>query len=75
MISDIKTSRYRVGIRASVDISKYVAAELAEGGYYVVDVASPEEAGKVLRELIEKGVLVTEMKQLDNPLQELFDTK
>ncbi len=73
-ISDIKTSRYRVGIRASVDISKFVDAKLGEGGYYVLDVASPEDAGKILKELVEKNVLVTEMKQLDNPLQELFDS-
>ena len=73
-ISDIKTSRYRVGIRASVDISKYVDAKLGEGGYYVLDVASPEDAGNILKELVEKDILVTEMKQLDNPLQELFDS-
>ena len=74
-ISDIKTSRYRVGIRASVDISKYVDAKLGEGGYYILDTASPTEAGMILKKLVEKGVLVTEMKQLDNPLQELFDSK
>ena len=73
-ISDIKTSRYRVGIRASVDISKYVDAKLGEGGYYVLDVASPDDAGNILKELVEKDILVTEMKQLDNPLQELFDS-
>ena len=73
-ISDIKTSRYRVGIRASLDISKYVDAKLGEGGYYVLDVASPEDAGNILKELVEKDILVTEMKQLDNPLQELFDS-
>jgi hypothetical protein len=26
-----------------------------------------------LRDLVNRGVIVTEMRQLDNPLQELFD--
>jgi hypothetical protein len=39
-----------------------------------MSVSSPEEAGQVLKTLIENGVLVTEMRQLENPLQELFET-
>jgi ABC-2 type transport system ATP-binding protein len=72
-ISDIKLTKYRVGIRTSTDISDIVDAELGEHGYYVVSVSSPEEAGRVLKKLIENGVLVTEMRQLENPLQELFE--
>jgi hypothetical protein len=44
-----------------------------EGDYFVLTVSSPGEAGLTLKKLVEKGVLVTEMRQLDNPLQELFD--
>ena len=62
-----------MGIKASTDISKIVDAELGEQGYYVMTVSSPEEAGRILKTLIEHGVLVTEMRQLENPLQELFD--
>jgi hypothetical protein len=35
--------------------------------------SSPEEAGLALKKLVENGVLVTEMRQLDNPLQDLFE--
>ena len=73
-ISNVKSREYRVGIKASQDISKFVDAKF-EGGYYVLNVPTPEEAGLVLRELVEKGVLVTEMRQLDNPLQDLFEEK
>jgi ABC-2 type transport system ATP-binding protein len=73
-ISNIKLKEYRVGIRASTDISKIVDAERGEQGYYVLSVSSPEEAGHILKMLIENGVLVTEMRQLENPLQELFET-
>ena len=70
-ISNIKPKNYRVGIRASTDITGIVAAK-HEGNYYVLNVSSPEEAGLALKKIVEKGVLVTEMRQLDNPLQELF---
>ena len=72
-ISNIKLKDYRVGIKATTDISQIVDAERAEQGYYVLTVSSPEEAGRILKTLIEHGVLVTEMRQLENPLQELFE--
>jgi ABC-2 type transport system ATP-binding protein len=72
-ISNIKPKNYRVGIRAKADITGIVEAK-HEGDYYVLSVSSPEEAGFALKKIVEKGVLVTEMRQLDNPLQELFET-
>jgi len=72
-ISNVKPKNYRVGIRASKDITGLVDAK-REGDYYVLSVSSPEEAGLALKKIVEKGVLVTEMRQLDNPLQELFET-
>jgi ABC-2 type transport system ATP-binding protein len=72
-ISNIKSKEYRVGIRTTTDISKIVDARLGEGGYYVLSVSTPEEAGLALKKLVENGVLVTEMRQLDNPLQDLFE--
>ena len=75
-ISNIKSKEYRVGFRASQDVSKIIpAARLGEGGYYVLSVSTPEEAGQALKKLVESGVLVTEMRQLDNPLQDLFENQ
>jgi ABC-2 type transport system ATP-binding protein len=71
-ISNIKPKQYRVGIKASTDISKIIDAQ-REGDYFVLNVPSPEEAGLALKKLVKKGILVTEMRQLDNPLQELFE--
>ena len=62
-----------MGIRTTTDISEIVDARLGEGGYYVLSVSTPEEAGLALKKLVENGVLVTEMRQLDNPLQDLFE--
>jgi len=72
-ISNIKPKNYRVGIKTRDDISKIVDAK-HEGDYYVLSVSSPEEAGLALKKIVEKGILVTEMRQLDNPLQDLFET-
>jgi hypothetical protein len=55
-----------------MDVSKIVDAK-REGDYYVLSVTSPEEAGLALKRIVENGILVTEMRQLDNPLQELFE--
>lgn len=72
-ISEIRSKEYRVGIRTTTDISKFVDAKVGEGGYYVMTFATPEEAGLLLKRLIEQGVVVTEMRELDNPLQDLFE--
>jgi ABC-2 type transport system ATP-binding protein len=72
-ISDIKSKGYRVGIKATKDISKIIDAKLGEGGYYILNVSSPAEAGLALKKLVKKGIIVTEMRRLDNPLQELFE--
>jgi ABC-2 type transport system ATP-binding protein len=73
-ISSIQSSQYRVGIKASADISKFVDAKLEEGGYYTLTLSNREEAGILLRKLVDNGILVYEMRLLDNPLQELFDS-
>ncbi len=71
-IANVRSKSYRVGIKASKDITKIVDAKKDSNGYYVLNVSKPEEAGLALRKIVEKGILVTEMKELDNPLQELF---
>ncbi len=71
-IANVRSKNYRVGIRASSDISKIVDAKKGEGGYYVLTVSTPKEAGLALEKIVKSGILVTEMRELDNPLQELF---
>jgi ABC-2 type transport system ATP-binding protein len=73
-ISDIRSKEYRVGFRTGTDISKLVDAKL-EGGYYVMSFPSPDDAAATLKKLVNAGVVVTEMRELDNPLQSLFETR
>lgn len=71
-IANIRSRNYRVGIKASSDISKIVDVKKGEGGYYILTVSTPKEAGLALQKIVNSGILVTEMRELDNPLQELF---
>ena len=71
-ISDMRSKEYRVGFRTATDISKMVDARL-EGSYYVMNFGAPEEAGLMLKRLVDSGVIVTEMRELDNPLENLFE--
>ncbi len=72
-IANVRSRSYRVGIRTSEDISEIVDAKKDVSGYYVLTVSSPEEAGIALKKIVDRGILVTEMRELDNPLQELFE--
>ena len=70
-IENLRTGAYRLGIRARGDVSHVIDAKL-ENGFYVFTVASPDEAGAIVKKLVNAGVLVTEVKELDNPLEALF---
>lgn len=74
-ISSIHSKDYRVGFKSPHDISKIIPEAKPDGEYFVLSVSSPEQAGLALKKLVENGILVTEMRQLDNPLQDLFDSK
>ena len=70
-IENLHTPTYRVGIKARGDVTKVIDAKL-ESGYYVLTVSSPEAVGEVVKELVSAGILVTEVKEMDNPLESLF---
>jgi ABC-2 type transport system ATP-binding protein len=71
-ISNIKSSHYRIGIKASPDIARYVDVKVEEGGYFVLTLSNREEAASIMRKLVANGVHVYEMRALDDPLQDLF---
>ena len=48
-IANVRSKSYRVGIKASEDISEIVDARKDEGGYYVLTVSTPKEAGLALQ--------------------------
>lgn len=70
-IENLRMGSYRVGIKARGDLASVVSAPL-ENGYYVLTVRSPDEVGEIVKKLVNAGVVVTEVKELDNPLEALF---
>lgn len=70
-IDDIKTQRYVVGIRA-IDAEEILKSYRKEGDYYLVELQGPDEVSKVVSDLISKGVRIREVKEMQNPLEELF---
>jgi ABC-2 type transport system ATP-binding protein len=70
-ISELRTAKYQVGIRA-VGGEQALAAQARNGDYFVFDLAGPDEVPDLLHRLEAKGVRIREVKELGNPLEEIF---
>ena len=71
-IENVKTKQYRVGIKTLNDISSYLNAKV-ENGYFVFTVENPTEVAKIVKDLVDHGAEIIELRELDNPLQEFFE--
>ena len=69
---EIKSGGYKIGIRASVDVSSMVSGGKMERGYCVVKVSGPQEVGEIVKKLVQSNVMVYEVKEFGNPLEDLF---
>jgi ABC-2 type transport system ATP-binding protein len=72
-IDNIKTRQYRVGIKSLNDISNLLPESTFDNGYYVVTVDNPTSVAKLVNSLVFSGAELTEVRELDNPLQEFFE--
>jgi len=70
-ISDLRSARFSVGVRV-LSGEQFLPSSLRRGDYFVYELAGPEEVPRLLRELEEKGVQVRELKEMGNPLEDLF---
>lgn len=71
LLSELRPAKYIIGIRA--DGAQGVLSALAkQGDYYLQELAGPEEVPKLVAELMAKGVRIREVKEMDNPLEDLF---
>jgi ABC-2 type transport system ATP-binding protein len=69
-IEEIKTQKYIVGIRIFGE--SFPEQAKREGDYYLFDLKGPEEVPSLVSELVSKGVKIREVKEMQNPLEELF---
>jgi ABC-2 type transport system ATP-binding protein len=71
LLSDLRPARYVIGIRAE-GAEGVLAASTRKGDYYLQELAGPEEVPKLVAELAAKGVRIREVKEMENPLEDLF---
>lgn len=69
---ELRTGGYRVGIKASSDLNRILSGGTREKGYFVVSVSGPEEVGSLVKKIVEEGIAVYEVKEMGNPLEDLF---
>jgi ABC-2 type transport system ATP-binding protein len=70
-IENLRGSRYAVGIRA-LEPSDALTGYTREGDYYVRELSGPEEVPALIRVLESRGVKIREIREMDNPLEDLF---
>jgi ABC-2 type transport system ATP-binding protein len=71
-IADLRSARYTIGVRVLTGEASLSGA-VKKGDYYVFELAGPEEVPKLMKELDAKGVQIREVKELGNPLDDLFN--
>ncbi|MGI0132792.1 MAG: heme ABC exporter ATP-binding protein CcmA [Thermoplasmata archaeon] len=70
-ISDLRASRYVIGVRGTrVEVALPSAAR--QGDYFLQELSGPEEVPGLIRKLEEKGVKIRELREMENPLEDLF---
>ena len=69
-IDEIRTKTYVVGVRTVGEGPAPKARK--EGDYYLFDLGGPEEVPRLIDDLVSEGVKVRELKEMKNPLEELF---
>jgi ABC-2 type transport system ATP-binding protein len=70
-ISEIKTEKYTIGIR-TLGVSEVPYSIGKEGDYSLFELQGPEEVPDLIAKLSGKGVQIREVKEMQNPLEELF---
>jgi len=71
LIENIRGSRYVLVIRV-LEPSDVLSTWGREGDYYLRELSGPEEVPGVLRELMDQGVKIREAREMENPLEGLF---
>ena len=70
-IAEMRTARYVVGVRP-VRPSEALRGVPRQGEYFLYELPGPERVPALLRDLDGQGVLIREVREMGNPLEELF---
>lgn len=72
-ISDLKPTKYVVGVRVTAG-EEFMPAASKKGEYYVFELSGPDDVANLIKELEGRSVRVREVKEMGNPLEDLFST-
>lgn len=70
-ISDLRSASYSVGVRV-LSGAEHLSAARVQGDYYVYDLPGPEAVPKLIRDLEGLGAAIREVREMGNPLEDLF---
>jgi ABC-2 type transport system ATP-binding protein len=70
-IDEIRTQTYTVGVR-TLGPEASLESGTKEGDYYLFDLKGPEDVPGLIGDLTAKGVKIREVREMQNPLEELF---
>ncbi len=70
-IENLKSARFVVGIRA-LEPSDALAGFPREGDYFLRELSGPDQVPALLHDLESRGVKIRELREMNNPLEELF---
>ncbi|MHB8352166.1 MAG: heme ABC exporter ATP-binding protein CcmA [Thermoplasmata archaeon] len=71
LLSDLRPNRYVIGIRAE-GTEGILPASSKKGDYFLQELPGPGDVAKYVAELVAKGVQIREVKEMENPLEDLF---
>jgi ABC-2 type transport system ATP-binding protein len=69
---ELKAGGYKIGIRASASLANLFPNGKVEKEYFVVPVAGPNDVGEVVKKVVAAGITIYEVKEIGNPLEDLF---
>jgi ABC-2 type transport system ATP-binding protein len=70
-IDEIRTQTYTVGIRTLAPEPKLDSIK-KDGDFYVYELKGPEDVPGLIESLVSQGVKIREVREMENPLEELF---
>ncbi len=70
-IADLRSTRYVVGVRAAIG-EQHLPVANKKGDYYLFELPGPDDVAGLIQELEGKGVRLREVKEMGNPLEDLF---
>ncbi|MHB8584521.1 MAG: heme ABC exporter ATP-binding protein CcmA [Thermoplasmatota archaeon] len=70
-MSELSMAHYKVGIRVLAGADRMPPSQRS-GEYYIYELPGPQDVPKLMKELESQGITVREVKEMGNPLEELF---